>query len=398
MIVYLDSQDYSHLSAPPRGKEAFFEALSQDLTRLLDRGAIEIRYSAIHVSEMAHTSATAMKFSVPRAEVLKQFCRGKCMRYWQFVAEDEAVANFHPTGIVSTNDDDRWFETDMNTITDLADQFNKELNDALAQKGANRKMRRKANTFNLGRHLTETEQGRALLENFANNLNERFSLAKPISIDVLRDYALGPAGTKKFREYLRGVMFDPLALMAQLTPEFDSQGRLPKVVRDQGRILVEKLNPGIEKVTGFVGSLSREPMFEPLWRDIRLLPDKMKVEIRRLLIRSMMKDIASKLPQQYFPDETIDGLRMPIADTLANIMGRFLKQAVSAAEAGKPVRLFHLSDAPDLLHAVHIPYVDIFRCDTAWMDTLVPEGQKHGTDIIGRIENLLPAIEKRLGS
>lgn len=396
MIVYLDSQDYSHLAAPPRGKEEFFASLSTALKKLVDRGDIEIRYSAIHISEMAHVTATAMKFSVPRTEILKEFCRGKCMRYWQFVAEEEVLSNFKSAEIIATNDNDQWFETDMAAIGDLADHFKKELQGTLQQRGANRKMRRRANAFNVGRYLTDTKHGKILIENLVQSLNERFSLAKPISVQVMREYASGSVGTKKFQDHVRGLMFDPVVLMAQLTPEFDTEGKLPRIVRDQGKDFIEKLNPNLEKIAAIVPTFSRGPGSEPLWEKIHSFPSELTLSMRRSLVRNMIAKQESKAGQSDFDDATLDDLDAPIASTLTGAMGCFVKQALSSAEAKKPMRLLKMSDAPDLLHAAHIPHVDIFRCDTAWTDILMPEGRKYRTEIVGRIEDLIPTIERRL--
>lgn len=397
MIIYLDSQDYSHIAAPPSGKEAFFASLARDLTSLVDRGDIEIRYSAIHISEMAHVSAAHMKFSVPRTQVLRDFCRGKCMRYWQFIAEDEVLANFGQRQVAATNDSDQWFETDLTAIGNFADRFKQELEKKLRERGANRRTRRMASKrINIGRYLTETEAGKVLIQNFANLLNEKFSLAKSISIDALREYATGSIEVKKFQQYLRGIMFDPIHLIAHLSPEFDTEGKLPKIVRDQGIHLVETLNPTLEKIAHRVPAIPRGSLYDDIWRDIRMLPDKTAIGIRRKLIQSMIADHERLLRRERIDEARLDALQVPVADTLAGILGRFLKQALSAAEAGRRIRLFKLSDAPDLFHATYIPHVDIFRCDSAWTDFLSPEGRKYGVDVVGKIEDLLPTILHRL--
>jgi len=400
MIVYLDSQDYSNIATPPRGREAFFESLGHQLQELADSGDIKIRYSAIHVSEIAHTTADAMKYSVPRARMLKQLSAGKCMRFWNCIADEEVLANFDPDQkVVATNDNDLWFETDMRTLRTFVEHFRESMEETLKERGVNRKARRKAAKLDIKGFITGTEQGRNALAKLANSLNEQFSLDEKLNLEMLTSYVMGSVGKERFENYVRRIMFDPVSLISKLSPEFDLESKLPRIVRDRGQNLVDKLNPSLEKIQQAITRIPKTELHEPLFRDIREMPRNIAANIRRSLVQSSLEENGKgAIGKKPLSNGQIDGLKVPIINTFSGILNRYLDQTVSAAYAGAPLRYFRLSDAADLFHAAYLPHVDVFRCDSAWTNLFLPEQTKYQVNIVGKVEDLLPTIRRRLNT
>lgn len=73
--VYLDSSDYSMLSeAMHNDQHPTFETLKR-LSEFVDLGLIEIRFSTIHLIEIAHLDAESKNWALRRAECIQHLSK-----------------------------------------------------------------------------------------------------------------------------------------------------------------------------------------------------------------------------------------------------------------------------------------------------------------------------------
>ncbi len=401
MIVYLDSQDFSRMANPPAGQEGFYQNLEAELHKLVASGAVEIRYSAVHISEITHTSVRAATFSAGRADALKRLCAGRCMRMGNDILEDEIEHYLVPAHlVVSTSEHDHWLDVSFGNLDNFLEMLKASLQENLREKGVNRKARRAVAKVDLARLLTQTDKGVATLDTIVENLNRKFPIEKELDRLTLVAYITGSIGRKKFLEYMRSIMADPVSLIARIAPEFDQSFKLPAIVRNQSQILLEKVNPAMDKIAKFLSNLSKQQIFQPIREEMMALPARIMRDVRRSSARQLLSDFCEQRPglSRAFADDEIDQMPLPALDVLFGALTKYVSDVIASAEAGKPIRTFKQSDGADLLHATYIPYVSIFRCDTAWTDILRPQGARFGTTIVGRIQELLPAIASRLGS
>jgi hypothetical protein len=395
MIVYLDSQDFSHIANPPLGRMEFYRDLEAELMKLVAAGVIEIRYSAFHISEIAHTTPAAVEYSAGRAGALKRLTNGACLRTWYNIMDDEIRNHFDATFCVTvTREQHQWLDVDFNELGNVIDRLKTSLQEKLREHGANRKQRRAAGKINLAKNLTQTTEGKRALDKIVDSINRRYPLETDLDRAALEGYITGSISKQKFFRYMRGLMADPVNLITRLLPKFDTSLKLPAIVRNQGKMLVETLNPPLEKFEEFFSSTSRNSSFHLDRRELDSFLNSFPRDAKRRAVRQALEDLEDELPTSV-SDVEIDKMSLPALEMLVNVGAKCISNAISAAEAGKSIRLFKLSDGADLMHAAYIPYVDIFRCDTAWIDTFQPHGRKFGTQIVGRIEELLPAIRKR---
>jgi hypothetical protein len=398
LSVYLDSQDYSHLAKPPAGKAEFYRDLYAELDRLVSDGVIEIRYSAAMISEIAFTSEYAMKYAAERAQILKQLTRGKCLRFWSDILDDEIKHTQNPDHTVSYNrENDQWFDIDLDSIGGFADRLKRSVLDGLKEKVANRKARRKAGKADFVKLLTHTADGQKLLDGIVEKFNDKFPIEHELDKKTLAGYIAGSVGERQFQQYMRKLITDPVNLIARIAPEHDKQLKLPALVRNQGLTLINNVNPSIANASKFLSSFPPGDAFQQIRDDASALPAWIARDTRRKTIRRHLDEMPASIAIQHdISDSEIDRMPLPTFDVLLSAMTHHLKEAMAAAKARKPVRLFERSDAADLIHATYLPYVDVFRCDTAWVDRLKGFGVKFQTDVVGRIENLLPTIMHRL--
>lgn len=392
-IVYLDSQDFSRIANPPRGAEAFYANLQESLDGLISDGLVEVRYSAVHISEIAHTKLGAATFSAARARVLKHLCRGKCMPFWTEILTSEVEHALGLSGSVEAlRDGDRWIDVDPTAIGGFLENLRGSLDETLKSKGYNRHRRRAAATIDWIKLLTQTRDGEAVLDGIVDAINAKFPLDTELDRATLVAYVSGRTETEEFGSYLRSLLTDPVNLIERVAIEFDTGLRIPALVRDLGKDFVTRLDPVVDKIINVYSalpSLMPEPTVSAM---AHRLVDTAGVRIRRSMIRDRISKSQLTVTASPVQDSELDGMDLPALDAIVAVFAKCLHDLVTAARARKPARRFRPTDAGDLFHATYVPYVDVFRCDTAWVNALSPVGRKHGTTIVGRIEDLMPAI------
>jgi hypothetical protein len=397
IVIYLDSQDYSRLADPPPNKVQFYQELDAQLSGLVASGEIEIRYSAAHISELSHTSNSVTHHSARRAQVLNRLSQGKCLRFWTDILDNEITAALDPNKNVSFNrDHNQWFEFDFDGLSGFIHNLKNSLQQSLKEKGVSRKIRRAVGSVNLAHRLTKTADGLALLDKIVDQINSRYPLERELDRPTLAAYIAGTKGEKHFKEYMRGLMADPVSLISRIAPSFDKPLKLPAIIRDQGLILINDMNPSLEGMSKLLANLPHDLAFKAIWDDAATMPNTSARRIRLNAVRQRLSEMPGARRRRSRPvdDDTIDRMSLPTLDVLLGAFSLYLGEAISASKAGRPIRLFEKSDGGDLVHATYIPYVDIFRCDTAWADRFKRLSTRFNTTVVGRIEDLLPTIER----
>jgi hypothetical protein len=393
LIVYLDSQDFSRIAAPPPNKESFYKELESQLAELIDTGAIEIRYSAIHISEIAHTNTGAAKFSAERAAALERLARGKCMRFWYDILDDEIASYFDDTlQIVATAENDLWMEAQTSEIKSFLESMKASIQETLQERGANRKARRVVNKLDLVKILTQTPKGKNTIEQIANDLSEKFPTRAKFDKKILTAYIAGKIDRKVFAEHLHRIIVEPANLIQRIAPILDTDFKLPAIVRNLSHALMN-MNPKIEKLTAQIRNFPQVEAFDQLRKDVRAMPAAMMRNVRNTTVRNAVHKNIPNSNAADLTDAVLDDMTLPTIDTLVAMATKYLSDAVVAALNNKPYAKFNASDGGDLSHAAYLPYVDVFRCDTSWTTALKPQGERFGTIVVDRIENLVSAIK-----
>lgn len=391
LIVYLDSQDYSCLASPPPGRSDFYEDLQSRLLSLTSDGTIEIRYSAVHISEICHTSMSATQYSAARAAVLKRLARGKCMKFWSDVTKCEIERHYdHTRSLDATSDNDRWFDVDVKGLPNFIDELKSGLHEHLKERGITRKQRRALVNKDWAHKLTATDEGRGFLDGLVQSINEKYPVDGDLDRNMLAEYVTGHISNTRFERHIRSMLTDPENLIARMCADFDSELRLPAVVRNLGANLSRNLNEMLAKIVRAFGqgALMRTHGVQIAHAAL----DKAIADFRRSTVRNVI--VQEKLARNV-PDSEIDSMAVPTIDLLCHVFSRCIREAIASASAGKPMRKFSQSDGADILHSVYLPYVDVFRCDTAWQDSLSQFARAQARIVVGKIDDLVPEILAR---
>jgi hypothetical protein len=389
-VVYLDSQDYSRLANPPAGKVDFYNNLNERLETLVNARAIEIRYSMVHVSEISHTDPSAFRYARGRAASLTNLSQGRCLPVWNDIFTDEVRRNFQRGHIVETNrENNRWIDLGKSDVDDFVSILATSAKEALKESGTNRKTRRRAARMNLPKILMQSGQGQKTIAEIITNLNRAFPASEPFSERLVTQYVTGADSEGAFVPRFHEAIMNPYNLIAQISLQTTRFSRLPHLVRDIGNNLMAQANPIVLKLS-------------KLWKTV---PPELAGETRDRLVVSargamqkarnttIREELAERAIKEDLNDDDIAHIDTPTADVLYTALAAYFVKMVKAAQHAKPLQRLKQSDAADLLHAQYIPYVDIFRCDTAWTDILSPIAKRYGTTVVDRIDDLVPAID-----
>ena len=199
LIIYLDSQDFSHLAEPPPGKAEFYGQLDMDLQALIQSNQIEVRYSCAHVSEISHLSMSASHHSAKRAIVLNRLCAGRCLRTWWDILIDEIKQSLKSSHKVDAKqENNQWIDLDLSHLRGFDVRLQKEIQERLKQKGLSRAARRAIKKKIKISELLKTAPGQTFLDNVVDNLNQSFPITNAIDRETLAAYVSGTIKETKF--------------------------------------------------------------------------------------------------------------------------------------------------------------------------------------------------------
>ena len=364
----------------------------------MNAGRIEIRYSAVHISEITHTSPEAAAYSARRAEILSRLSNGKCMRMNTDIFEDELIHHFDDShSIQATSENNQWLDTDILKHENFLDNLLTSVRVSMKERGYNRKARRAVKMSDLRSRILHTEEGTAVIKSIIDNINRKFPLDRELDRPTLLGYIAGDTSSKEFRAYMSTLLTDPVSLIARIAREYDTALRIPRMVRDIGLDQLEGMNRISEQLSTYFCARPSNVDVEQARKQIERSLTETKNKVRRKSIRETLLNLGVKNSAD-LTDAQIDEIHAPTIDVLLTARNKFFKNMISAAEFGKPMQMFSISDAADLMHAQYLAYVGVFRCDGAWADILRPIGMRFNTDVVGKVEDLLPTIEKRLSA
>src|SRR6202012_2759099 len=122
--------------------------------------------SAAHISEIAHTSVTAVSHSAKRASALNGLCKGKCMRMWTDIFDDELLKAVDPSHCVeSKRENNRWIDIDLSSLGNFAARLKQSVAEEAKHRGLNRKARRSLAKIDFVHMITRTPEGQRRLDN-----------------------------------------------------------------------------------------------------------------------------------------------------------------------------------------------------------------------------------------
>jgi len=359
--VYLDSSDYSVLSNPQCQTPAL-GAIRDKLFSWANSGDVEFRYSAAHICEMAPLAGTDGRAAEARADILFELCGHKTLLSADkvIIKELSILSEEGGTPIEIRSENGNWFP-------DLEGIFPTAL-------APSRKDRRNPPPY---------------LKQAVKEIVSQFPM-RHLSAKTLSSYLLG-LETKEAAEtaFLQSFR-EPTWLMRWFAKNGNMMTPIIDWMRGPSKSLLESTKATAIEFARIREAFSREaPKGTPLpGTDKKARAELRNQQLQRIALRitegegiviQSLPDIAAI--EQYAPGFTIS------ISVWVDSVWRSISETPRAPKE---------SDFVDAIHAVYAPYVDIFRTDSYMADLMKKPASTHGTQVVGLLSDLVPAIEARL--
>ena len=386
IVVYLDSSDYSALSEPKRSPKT--EDIRLQLVELAASPRVIFAFSGIHISEMAPLEPKYTDAAAVRTDLMVQLCDRNTFlshdRLFKIEISRLHAQNGTPADALTT--DATWFPDVGGILTPV------QVIDATAaieekgvELGLNRAQRRliKSKASRHGKFRSQFVEGMGGFD--LTEILDRYPM-RPKDAHVIADYVVGKADAKQadaaFLESLR----DPRWMMRWFHEHHDRLGpvgdwaRAPAIkmvsafseMVDAGnRLLRLGKETGIETGLDFLGTARWQSQSEEMVRSV----------VNRLL--------QSEHPGTPPCDDIADINRhCPGISSLVGVAHASLKNSF-----GPNARKLARSDFVDAMHAMYVPYTNIFRADRYMAPIVKKFANRHGTIVAETLDKVPSAIQ-----
>jgi hypothetical protein len=406
--VYLDSSDYSILSDPRKNDEKLIK-IKNELISLVNQGLIEIRFSFVHVLEMAHVGIENRELSLCRFALMKELCGTKTLKSIPDMENTEIIGSVQ-NGIFSphikhiANDRGEWFPDFTDQINNIQQTIIDNIFDGFRKQKIPRKQRQilRKKIIRKG-HLAD-----AFFEFLPQNRSE---LLKSIECDfpltkkfwqedlILQFLKKKISKTELLNEFKAG-FFDPETLIGWYIDRSNNSLSLPLFFRNWGQNDLTKVQDLIEqckKLFDFgikIGKSEKEAS-----NDIKKLIKHLEktgkfnrdIYLKKIWESRQKKLLKSGLTKKQWAEKIKSSKlgRTPSIDIYMQSLMKYVINSVSNVKSGR--KLLN-SDHPDLLHARYLPYVDIFRADKYMGNLLKPLAKPYNTQVVTYFPDIIKII------
>jgi len=393
--VYLDSSDYSTLSAPDLGTSD--AAVRDRLIHWVRKGSIRCYFSHVLLAEMAPTTPGREDHAVARAALLFDLCRANTMIAPQRLMTMELARaisiEYSATSAYST--DGQWFPDGGDELPAPAtrDELSAQIQDCATElfqeSQLNRAQRRQAQkrlrtqrTF-VHQRVRERARTLTLSEEQARQSLNGYPL-KAEDVVVLMRYYAGHGTEEAAQVAYRRSLSDPKWILEWMYRDVDRSREFADWLRAPGEDLSRQLMRSVGLADDLRAlsdsSIGREFLSNDAWR--ARIDDSMARVCTTIATKFLGHEgqVSAKLIETKCPGTHA-------------MLGTFYSAWRAAVEHNRkaPMR----SDYGDALHAIYAPYVDVFRADSS----MAPHVARHVSGnicVVQKLRNLIPTIEQLL--
>lgn len=415
--VYLDSSDYSVLS-DPKTKDAQVKQAKAKLVGFLNRGDIEIRYSCIHVLEMAHTSIEHRELALKRFDILEELCRKKTLYFISNMenAEIALLAKGEKNDLdvqIIANDDDRWIPDITSNIKDFKKSLFDQLFVELKKQGISRNQRigLQKKLFKRGRL---TDVGYKFFSKNPKNresLNYALSLEMPLTEklwkeDLYLQFLRGHVTESMIRKEFEKGFLDPVNFIGWHINRHKEGLEMPKHFRGMSAIQTNKLKELQKQCQEFYALGIRAQMPE---QEIQQNLKKFRIRLNKNIEdfrRSRLEKIWNSRQQDLLKlgvtkkrwNSNVKLSKLGQTPSIDFQFQSLITYMMNSVSNPKNSRTLLKSDFPDLMHGRYLPYFDIFRADRFIGSLLSPVAKGYNTRIVTSFIELPTIIDQMLSN
>ncbi len=408
--LYLDSSDYSVFSDSRKISEENLK-IKNTLISLVRKKMIEIRFSFIHVLEMAHISLKDRPLSILRFKTVAELCNNKAFKPLPEIEKIEferiAKGNQNPTDIeVVINDNGQWFPDFSSTVGDFKKIITALIYDYLQKLNISQEQKRiaKKRILHDGNLTSEVfeyfSENREPLMNFLSTefpLTDRFWKE-----DLIFKFYQGKISNRELLKEIQAGFFDPVNFIGWYIDKYEGNKPFPSWLRDMGSNnskLIQDLREKYERLAEFGLQIGKSQ--KQLYADIKRIGKQLEAPIKRyrtvflqnIWQKKQPKLLKIGLTEKNWETRVINSNLgdIPSIDFYMQALFRYVLNSTSNIRFKRTIRN---SDYADLQHARYLPYVDIFSADNYMGNILKPLARNYNTVVVTSLKDILKEIDQ----
>lgn len=368
------------------------------LCRLVDQGTIEIRFSSVHVIEIAHLDSKSRELALNRAKCLQRLSGGKCFRFWLDISAIECVNLL--TGrrvyenVISNNG--HWYPDVSELASSLREILINEFRRVALENTANRQQRRALERRYFPKGELTSEAVRILEPNRVElmaALSQQFPLSERFfRDDLMLKFAKREVSAEEVSDEISIILQDVKTFIGWTYGTRDEDKKLVTWLRDYGRDLVfvienmrEQLNRIISNDS--LGSNRKDLLsfIDNKYQDLR----KRRLICVRALIKTKYKNLSFSDSDWTRIENSGLGF-IPSLDAHVISFCEYFRRNLQMSRKPKA------SDAADLFHLIHLPYCDVFRADGDTSETANRLASAYKTVVVSKLHDLSQRLDNLL--
>ncbi|HEY0311717.1 MAG TPA: hypothetical protein VGC56_04405 [Allosphingosinicella sp.] len=393
VTVYLDAADLSRFGDVIRRKgEKGVPEIFERLISLRETGHVRFGYSMSTLSELFQYDERHPETTMAKAEAIERLCGDYAFIYLarllaiqiQSAAATEGLRQPQPPVAVLERGYG-WYPDISGALVSFKDDLRSQLDSTIADRSRNRAERRKMKA-----HARKVDLAAGLQESIAE-FAELWGLEET-DVDLsmgalLRDEITPEIASKR----LFSAVAQPTKFVHAYFVQHDGPKDLPAFMTEPGR----RLQATFLKVRSDLSTVPLLHASEKRWFRERVR--EMARDSANLLFNHVEHDgenlgLTQDLVELFKNDEAL-ARRLPSWDVFARILEPFILQNMGLQGGGhQPER----SAAGDLIHALYLPFTDIWRGDRRFGHLLKQALPEHRRRIVTSLRELPGAIEDRL--
>lgn len=393
--VYLDSSDFSNF-ADPR-ESTVYPAVERDLIEWSNAGLIELRFSYLHVVEASPVRPEDIPSSKMRMEKINQLCGQKCIRSTISIIEKEVAS---PGAWRNDGYLDWVFPNDGNWLPNIDDldadlSVRETLRREIKASGADRASRRQLERqwFD-SRGKLKSAAKREFRRNQADAIQQwqqRFPLTDEAAHDIA-ELMLAEVDTATIQaKFLKAMGHDVSRWPAWYENNWDRVAPITNFLRSSSRSINAGFSEALEKIKVLkVDWEAKGYPADELMRIVEQSFEEMAANVPANIIRRLSQEMAispSPVDGQN-PWQARPGLTMALS-----VQRQIARRVVGLR--GNP-RKPDDGDFGDVMHCVHLPYVDFFRADGFSASMIAEVKPPFPTIVVPKLAQLPALIRSRL--
>lgn len=394
--VYLDSSDFSNL-ANPNASDAY-RSVEHDLVAWLDAGVIEIRFSHLHVVEASPVRPEDIPSSAARMAKIRQLCGQKCIRSTISILEKEVST----PGAWWTPDyfdwlfpnDGNWFPDVDDVATDLSPRTM--LRRELLLTGLDRAARRRYERQWIDSRGNIKVAGKAYLRQIQPATIEQMQQTFPLQADAtweISNLIIDGADGATIRSKLLKAMSQDISLWpAWYEKHWDRVAPISALLRSGGSSINDGFAHALDVVSQeYAQWQSKGYPTTELDKIVERAFDKAASQMQANIVCRLAREMGVTL---HGDSDGGDAWQLrPGLTTALSVQRQTFRRVIGLA--GRP-RKPGDGDFGDVLHCVHLPFVDFFRADGFAASMIAEVKLPFSTKIVPKLAQLPDLIRARL--